>query len=831
MPRFVQALALQPANVVAITRHRPKLRFPAFAEGAVDLEEIVHQQRTAPGIDEDVVVAHHEPVARRAHTDQTQVERRLVEQIEPRLAFGLEQGLQLRLLLGFGEIAPVEVFDRRAARFVDHLQHVFADVPAERRAQRFVAGDHRLPGLGETLRVEFAVDAVAVLHVVQAGARLQQGVQQHAFLHRGQRVDVFDSDGRHRQRIQLRLIELRQREVRRRQATGVVAQAMLDQTAQLTEVGIGQLADGGRIEAFGAERPAQYQFTAIHLAVDAQLVGQRCMGIVGRADGFIQWMEQRVRTEALVELAEVVEGNRCLRQRRHAAANRLIGEVTQHAMTQAFVRHGTQLFLDRLDRDPLPGGFFDVRRRQAQRIGTGEPAHRAGQVDVVEQRFAAVAFQLDQRRWLTAPAAQHAGQSGQQQVVDLGAIGTWRLLQQLPRTLAVETHADGLRMTVLPPAFRVIAGQIGTWPGQLRLPPAQLFAQGLAAGVGLQACGPVLEGAGFRRQFHRLPCFQLAIQGLQVIEQHPPRHTVHHQVVNGDKQALLAFRAIDQQHAQQGSLFKVETALGIGEQGRAFIHRRNTHLPQNRRIGNRLVQGLPLAGNLAKTQAQGVVLFDHRQQCLLQAMRFQHHRRLQQQRLVPVLALRDVGVEEPVLDRCQARLAHDQALLGADLLAAGGHGGEGLHGLVLEQVARAEVNALLPRPADHLDRQDRVTAQFEEIVVETDLLDVQHVAPDLRQRDFELVGRRHVVLAIQLRVRCRERAAVEFTVAGQRHARQQDQVRGHHVIRQLRFQMRLEGLAQHRLLRFVLFGDIRHQIADQLFAARCVKRQHDCLAD
>ncbi|MNS30122.1 hypothetical protein D3C72_621450 [compost metagenome] len=458
LPRFVQALALQPANVVAITRHRPKLCFPAFAEGAVDLEEIVHQQRTAPGIDEDVVVAHHEPVARRADPDQTQVERRLVEQVEPGLAFGLEQGLQLRLLLGLGDITPVEVLDRCAARFVDHLQHVLADVPAERRAQRFVAGDDGLPGLGETLRIQLAVDAVAILHVVQAGARLQQGVQQHAFLHRGQRVDVFDNGGRHRQRIQLRLIELRQREVRRRQAAGVVAQAMLDQTAQLTEVGIGQLTNGGRIEAFGAERPAQYQFTAIHLTVDAQLVGQRCMGIVGRADGFIQWMEQRVRTEALVELAEVVEGNRCLRQRHHAVATRLIGEVTQHAMTQAFVRHGTQLFLDRLDRHALPGGFFDVRRRQAQRIGTGEPAHGAGQVDVVEQRFAAVAFQLDQRRWLTAPAAQNAGQSSQQQVVDLGAIGTWRLLQQLPRTLAVKTHADGLRMTVLPPAFRVIAG-------------------------------------------------------------------------------------------------------------------------------------------------------------------------------------------------------------------------------------------------------------------------------------------------------------------------------------------------------------------------------------
>ncbi|MNC05355.1 hypothetical protein D3C75_528260 [compost metagenome] len=137
------------------------------------------------------------------------------------------------------------------------------------------------------------------------------------------------------------------------------------------------------------------------------------------------------------------------------------------------------------------------------------------------------------------------------------------------------------------------------------------------------------------------------------------------------------------------------------------------------------------------------------------------------------------------------------------------------------------MNALLPRPADHLDRQDRVTAQFEEVVVEADLSDVQHFAPDLREADFKLVARRYVVMAIQLRVRRRQSAAVEFAVGGQRHAAQQDQVRGHHVVWQLRFQMRLEGLAQDRLLCFVLFGDVSHQIADQLLATRCIERQHN----
>ncbi len=116
-------------------------------------------------------------------------------------------------------------------------------------------------------------------------------------------------------------------------------------------------------------------------------------------------------------------------------------------------------------------------------------------------------------------------------------------------------------------------------------------------------------------------------------------------------------------------------------------------------------------------------------------------------------------LEEPVLDRRQyARLAAEQALLGGDLACAARHGGKGLHGLVLEQVARAEADALLPRAADHLDRNDRVATQFEEVVVAPDLLHVQHFLPDLRQRLLQFVARRHILLAVLRRVRRRQSA-------------------------------------------------------------------------
>ncbi|MCY1180162.1 hypothetical protein D9M73_205920 [compost metagenome] len=101
LTRGVKVLVLQPADVVAVARRHRQLRLTALAHGQVDLEEVIHQQRTAPGIDKDVVVAHHEPVAVLAHPHQAQVERRLPEQVETGFALLLVQRLQARFLFSF----------------------------------------------------------------------------------------------------------------------------------------------------------------------------------------------------------------------------------------------------------------------------------------------------------------------------------------------------------------------------------------------------------------------------------------------------------------------------------------------------------------------------------------------------------------------------------------------------------------------------------------------------------------------------------------------------------------------------------------------------------
>ncbi|MNE92023.1 hypothetical protein D3C80_1897020 [compost metagenome] len=76
-----------------------------------------------------------------------------------------------------------------------------------------------------------------------------------------------------------------------------------------------------------------------------------------------------------------------------------------------------------------------------------------------------------------------------------------------------------------------------------------------------------------------------------------------------------------------------------------------------------------------------------------------------------------------------------------------------------------------------------MTAQFEEIVENPDLLDFQHLRPDVRQGLLKLRSRRLVVLALQLPDRKRRQLlAIELAVGIERHARQPQPVQRYHVV-------------------------------------------------
>ncbi|MNS03979.1 hypothetical protein D3C72_353270 [compost metagenome] len=255
---------------------------------------------------------------------------------------------------------------------------------------------------------------------VRRAVRIVDAVEQNALLHRRQRIEVDDVAGRDRQRRQLCLGQRCQTEVRRCHSRLATVAAMFDQTLQLAPVGFGQRRDGFCAIHAAAEGPGQFQLTAVDLTVNAQPVTQRRCRVLISAGAFAAWHEQRTRVgvERAVELAEVVEGHARLRQSLQLGG---LAQVTQHAKPDAFARHRPQLFLDRAQRR--------TRRRfrgQAHRKQAAEPAHGAGQVDVVEQVFTTMTFELNQYRRLFAPVTQHPRQGRQQQIIDLRAIRRWR---------------------------------------------------------------------------------------------------------------------------------------------------------------------------------------------------------------------------------------------------------------------------------------------------------------------------------------------------------------------------------------------------------------------
>ncbi len=86
-----------------------------------------------------------------------------------------------------------------------------------------------------------------------------------------------------------------------------------------------------------------------------------------------------------------------------------------------------------------------------------------------------------------------------------------------------------------------------------------------------------------------------------------------------------------------------------------------------------------------------------------------------------MVRVRQILLEEPVLDRRQRHRAGRRPLLGLGVGSApAGHGRQLSDGLVLEKLLRGEPQARLIGSRDDLDAEDRVAAQLEEVVVDAD---------------------------------------------------------------------------------------------------------------
>ncbi len=110
--------------------------------------------------------------------------------------------------------------------------------------------------------------------------------------------------------------------------------------------------------------------------------------------------------------------------------------------------------------------------------------------------------------------------------------------------------------------------------------------------------------------------------------------------------------------------------------------------------------------------------------------------------------------------------------------------GQRLDGRRLEQAADADIGIHAGAdPADQPDRQQRMAAQFEEVVVDADPLDAEHLGKQSAE-DLLLRRARRAARMRWRRLGRRQRAAVELAVRRQRQLVESHDRRRHHVVGQ-----------------------------------------------
>ncbi len=138
-----------------------------------------------------------------------------------------------------------------------------------------------------------------------------------------------------------------------------------------------------------------------------------------------------------------------------------------------------------------------------------------------------------------------------------------------------------------------------------------------------------------------------------------------------------------------------------------------------------------------------------------------------------------------------------------------------------EQHAHVRAQARLTHTPDQADRQQRMTAQLEEVVVSTDLGNAQQVLPDSRDLRFGFALWGFIATADQcINFGCWQSLAVQFAVRGQWQCIQQHISHRDHVGRQLFLQPAAQAVDVYRSMPCAQ-GVISHQtlVARHIFAS------------
>ncbi len=229
-----------------------------------------------------------------------------------------------------------------------------------------------------------------------------------------------------------------------------------------------------------------------------------------------------------------------------------------------------------------------------------------------------MAFQRDECVGLATPVLERFGEHRQQNFISARRQCRRGFAQQTAGQPGVQQQFALFEVLLRGAAFRVVhrPERLG---GADLLPPLAHFGLALRRLCRIdQMPRPALEAAGFRPQISRTARSNLGVSPRQILQKHPPRHAIHHQVM-GDQQQFLPFRHLRPHHAQQRAVLQIKAALGL------FAQRSHGavvgHVTQPEAVGSRCCAILLLpatVGVLMETQVKGIVMTQQRGQRLAQ---------------------------------------------------------------------------------------------------------------------------------------------------------------------------------------------------------------------
>src|ERR1700694_30754 len=306
-----------------------------------------------------------------------------------------------------------------------------------------------------------------------------------------------------------------------------------------------------------------------------------------------------------------------------------------------------------------------------------------------------------------------------------------------------------------------------------------------------------------------------SIQSAQLVQQHPHRPSVGHNVVHGDQQRVFVLALPDQPPSDQRSGFQIERCTGLGFHPSFQLHLRIVMPAQ--------IVFLQIKAPLFH---QGDPLLrlpiDHLK-CSTQHFVPRHH---------PIQSPAQRGLIKPASQPHTTRnvvgLAHPlplrqkpEPLLGKrqrqpltasrwpdgrkfDVRGALKTAREISQHRTREQLANRHLNAQsLPQACNHSHRQQRMAPQFKEVVVPAHSFDLQHLRPDPGHLPLRLPLRRFVSAHhIRIALRRRQPLSVQLPVRRHRHRFQTHIRRRHHVPRQAPRQITPQLLRSHSPLSF-----------------------------